>query len=159
MLGGESTPLTTVADPYDPAKVQIGISEGGTTRAFPDGFIAGGSVAGLLRVQNHDIADARGLLGQIASAIAGALNQQQALGLDLGQPASAGAPLLSIGAPAVAASSNNAQAGGVPVASYVNGSGVRVSSVSISVVVEQRSCSRATTSWSPIRRCRPAATS
>jgi len=134
VLGGESTPLTALADPFDPAKVQIGISEGGTTRAFPDGFIAGGSVAGLLRVQNHDIPDARGLLGQLASAIAGSLNQQQALGIDLGQPPGPGAPLLSIGAASVAPSANNAMAGGVPVASYVNGSGVRVSSVSITVV-------------------------
>ncbi|HEY4958788.1 MAG TPA: flagellar hook-associated protein FlgK [Caldimonas sp.] len=134
VLGSDSTPLTTVADPYDPSKVQIGIKEGSTTRAFPDGFVAGGSVAGLLRVQNHDIPDARGLIGQMASAIAGALNKQQSLGLDLGSPASAGAPLLAIGAASVAASSNNAMAGGVPVASYLNGSGVRVSSVSISVV-------------------------
>ena len=62
------------------------------------------------------------------------LNAQQALGLDLGQPAGAGAPLLSVGAASAPPSSNNAKAGGVPVASYVNGSGVRVSSVSISVV-------------------------
>jgi len=134
VLGGEATALTALADPYDPAKVQIGITEGGTTRAFPDGFIAGGSVAGLLRVQNHDLGDARGLLGQLASAIAGSLNDQQALGIDLGQPPGPGAPLLSVGAASVAPSSNNAQAGGVPVASYINGSGVRVSSVSIAVV-------------------------
>ena len=134
VLGADATALTTVPDPFDPAKVQLGITEGGTTRAFPDGFIAGGSVAGLLRVQNHDLPDARGLLGQLASAIAGSLNQQQALGLDLGQPAGPGAPLLSIGAASVAPSSNNAMAGGVPVASYINGAGVRVSSVSIAVV-------------------------
>src|SRR4029079_15341866 len=124
VLGGESTPLVALADPFDPAKVQLGVSEGGTTRAFPDGFIAGGSVAGLLRVQNHDIPDARGLLGQMASAIAAALNEQQALGVDLGQPPGPGAPLLSIGAATVAPSTSNAIAGGVPVASYVNGSGV-----------------------------------
>ncbi|HEV7575689.1 MAG TPA: flagellar hook-associated protein FlgK [Caldimonas sp.] len=134
VLGAESTPLTALADPYDPAKVQVGITEGGTTRAFPDGFIAGGSVAGLLRVQNHDLGDARGLLGQLASAIAGSLNAQQALGLDLGQPSGPGAPLLAVGAASVAPSSNNAKVGGVPVASYVNGLGARVSSVSITVV-------------------------
>src|SRR5439155_3318437 len=33
VLGGESTPLVAVADQYDPTKVQIGITEGGTTRA------------------------------------------------------------------------------------------------------------------------------
>jgi flagellar hook-associated protein 1 FlgK len=62
------------------------------------------------------------------------LTGQQALGLDLGQPAAAGAALLAVGAASVAASSSNARAGGVPVASYVNGSGVRVASVSIAVV-------------------------
>jgi len=134
VLGSEATPLTTVADRYDASKVQIGIREGATTRAFPDAFVAGGSIAGLLRVQNHDLPDARALIGQMASAIAGALNGQQALGLDLGQPAAAGAALLGVGAASVAASSSNAMAGGVPVASYVNGSGVRVSSVSIAVV-------------------------
>ena len=133
VLGGTATALSAVTDPFDPARVQLGIAEAGTTRAFPDGFIAGGSVAGLLRVQNHDLPDARGLIGRLASAIAGALNKQQALGLDLGQPAAAGAPLLAIGAAAVAPSSNNAMVGGVPVASYLSG-GVRVSSVSIAVV-------------------------
>ena len=39
-------------------------------------------------------ADARDLLGQMAAAIAGALNSQQALGLDLGHAGAAGAPLL-----------------------------------------------------------------
>ncbi len=134
VLGAEATPLTTVVDPFDPSKVQVGISDGGNLRAFPDGFIAGGSVAGLLRVQNHDIPDARGLIGQLASAIAGALNTQQSLGLDLGQPASAGAPLLALGTASVAPSSGNAKLAGVPVASYVNGAGVRVPSVSITVV-------------------------
>ncbi|MGZ5204910.1 MAG: flagellar hook-associated protein FlgK, partial [Caldimonas sp.] len=61
VLGGDATPLVAVADAYDKSKLQLGISEGGATRAFPDGFVAGGSVAGLLRFQNHDLADARGL--------------------------------------------------------------------------------------------------
>ena len=134
VLGGDTTQLAAVADVYDPAKLQLGITEGGVTRAFPDGFVSGGSLAGLLRVQNHDIPDARALVGQLASSIAGALNSQQALGLALGQPASAGGPLLSIGAPRVSPSTQNAMSGGVPVASYVDGTGTRVSSVSINVV-------------------------
>jgi len=123
-----------VTDPYDATKVQLGLVEGGITRAFTDGFVAGGTVAGLLRVQNHDIPAARGLIGQLASAIGGALNAQQALGLDLSQPATAGAPLLTLGPAIVSAASTNAQAGGVPVASYLSGGGARVSSVSIAVV-------------------------
>jgi len=134
VLGATATPLAAVTDPYDATKVQLGLVEGGITRAFTDGFVAGGTVAGLLRVQNHDIPAARGLIGQLASAIGGALNAQQALGLDLSQPATAGAPLLTLGAAIVSAASTNAQAGGVPVASYVTGGGARVSSVSIAVV-------------------------
>ena len=102
-------------------------------RAFADGFIAGGSVSGLLRVQNHDLGDARNLIGQLASSVAGSLNRQQSLGLDLSSPAASGAPLLAVGAPTATGSANNAMTGGVPVASYLSG-GVRVSSVSMTVV-------------------------
>ena len=134
VLGGNATDLTAVADAYDPSKVQLGITESGATRAFPPGFVTGGSIAGMLRFQNTDIADARNLLGQMAAAITGRLNQQQALGLDLGQPPGSGQPLLTVGLPVVAPASTNAQAAGVPVASYVNGAGVRVPSVSLTIV-------------------------
>ncbi len=69
----------------------------------------------------------------MAQALAGAVNNQQALGLSLGQPPVSGAPLLDTGALRVAPSYNNAKAGGVDVASYVNGSGVRVPSVGITI--------------------------
>ncbi len=111
VLGSNATALTTVADAYDPSKLQLGITEGSTTRAFPDGFVSGGSVGGLLRFQNHDIVDARGWLGQLAASIARALNAQQALGIDLRQPTSAGGPLLAIGQTKVLPSSNNASGG------------------------------------------------
>ena len=134
VLGGEASTLAAVPDAYDPAKVQLGITEAGQTRALPSGFVTGGSVAGLLRFQNSDLPDARNLLGQMAAAISGRLNQQQALGLDLGQPPGSGAPQLSVGSPGVSPASTNAQAGGVAVASYINGSGVRVPSVSLTIV-------------------------
>ena len=159
VLGGNATPLVAVADAFDPAKVQIGISEGGVTRAFPDGFIAGGSVAGLLRFQNHDLADARNLLGQLAAAITGQLNAQQALGLDLGTPSAfGGAAARRSARPRCAPSSNNAKAGGVPVASYINGSGVRVPSVSISTVDSRRAAAERLRADGRSRRCRPAST-
>ena len=127
------------------ARCSSASAKAASTRAFPDGFIAGGSIAGLLRFQNHDLADARNLLGQLAAAIAGSLNAQQALGLDLGQPARLRRAAARDRRASVAPSSNNAMAGGVPVASYVNGSGVRVSSVS-DQHRRPASCSRATTS-------------
>jgi flagellar hook-associated protein 1 FlgK len=134
VLGSNATTLAAVPDPYDPAKVQLGITDSGATRAFPPGFVTAGSIAGLLQFQNVDLRDARDMLGQMAVAISGRLNAQQALGLDLGTPPGSGAPLLSTGAPLVQPSNNNAQAGGVPVASYVNGAGQRVPSVSLSIV-------------------------
>jgi flagellar hook-associated protein 1 FlgK len=134
VLGSNATTLAAVPDQYDPSKVQLGITESGATRAFPPGFVTAGSIAGLLQFQNVDLRDARDMLGQMAVAITGRLNSQQALGLDLGTPPGAGAPLLSTGAPLVQPSSNNAQVGGVPVASYINGAGQRVPSVSLAIV-------------------------
>lgn len=108
VLGGEPSSLMALADPYDPSKVQIGVREGAKTRLLVESNISGGSVAGLLRFQNEDLPDARNALGQMAAAIGGALNAQQALGLDLttaaGRP---GGALFAIGAPRVLPSSAN----------------------------------------------------
>jgi flagellar hook-associated protein 1 FlgK len=135
VLGSQATKVAPVADPFDPSRLQFGIADsGGTVRALPTQLITGGSIAGLLRFQNGDLVDARNLVGQLASAVAGSLNGQQALGLNLLTPAGAGSPILSVGAPLTLASSANAMAAGVPVASYVNASGVRVPSVSMTVV-------------------------
>jgi flagellar hook-associated protein 1 FlgK len=59
------------------------------------------SLSGLMKFQNEDLTAANNLLGQMASAISGAVNGQQALGLDLGQPAGPGAPIFAVGAPRV----------------------------------------------------------
>jgi flagellar hook-associated protein 1 FlgK len=134
VLGNQATPLAAVPDPFDPSKMQLGISDSGTVREMPIELVTGGSLAGLLRFQNDDLTDARNLLGQLASAIAGSLNGQQALGLDLGQPAAAGAPILSVGNPVTLPATGNAMSGGVPVASYVDGSGNRVPSVGLTIV-------------------------
>ena len=134
VLGGEATKLAAMADEFNPAVVRLGISDASGTHVMPDSLITGGSVAGLLRFQNTDLVDARNLLGQMAQALAGKVNEQQALGLDLGQPAGAGAPIFSTGALTVLPGSGNAQAGGVPVASYIDGTGTRVPSVSFSIV-------------------------
>lgn len=135
VLGNQATKLAAITDTFDPSKMQIGIVDaGGTVREMPAELITGGSIAGLLRFQNVDLVDARNLVGQLASAVAGSLNAQQALGLDLLTPAGAGAPILSVGGPLTLPSSNNAMAGGVPVASYIDANGVRVSSVSMTVV-------------------------
>jgi len=111
VLGANANTLKAAPDPYDPSKVQLALQEGGVDRLVPTDAIAGGSMAGLIRFQNEDLTDARNLLGQMAVAVSGAMNQQQALGLNLGQPASMGSPLFSVGAPkSLPASSNGGNA-------------------------------------------------
>jgi flagellar hook-associated protein 1 FlgK len=100
VLGANANKLTTVADPYDPSKVQLGINVGsGLSSLIPQDALTDGSISGMLRFQNDDLVDARNLLGQMAAAISGAVNQQQALGLDMGKPAGNGSPLYAVGAP------------------------------------------------------------
>jgi flagellar hook-associated protein 1 len=107
VLGGNANTIKAVPDTFDPAKVMLTMKEGATNRLIPTDSLAGGSLAGLLKFQNEDLSAAKNLLGQMAAAVTGAVNKQQALGLDLGQPASAGAPIFSVGAPRVLSASNN----------------------------------------------------
>ncbi len=107
VLGSTTNRLVAAPDPFDPSKSQLALEEGGVARLVPGNSIAGGRIAGLVRFQNEDLAAARNLLGQLAVALSGAVNRQQSLGLDGSQPARAGAPLFSVGAPRTLASTDN----------------------------------------------------
>jgi flagellar hook-associated protein 1 FlgK len=134
VLGSQATQLIAASDPYDPARVGLGWRDASGDHAFPDTLITGGSIAGLLRFQGQDLADARNRLGQMAAALSGRINEQQALGLDLRQPAGSGAPIFSVGAPQVLPAATNARdAAGNFAASVVNAGGVRVPTVSLTV--------------------------
>jgi flagellar hook-associated protein 1 len=133
VLGGEASKLTLTTDRADPARVGLSLVEAGKTIPLPSSILATGKIGGLLRFQNSDLVDARNLLGQMAQAIAGAVNEQQALGLALSQTATSGAPIFSTGAARVAPNIGNAKAGGVDVASYLDANGVRVPSVAIAI--------------------------
>ncbi|WP_428420079.1 flagellar hook-associated protein FlgK [Methylibium sp.] len=109
VLGSNALQLKAVPDTYDAAKVRLSINEAGGDRLLPQDTLVAGKLSGLLAFQDKDLTDARALIGQMASAIAGAVNQQQALGLDLGQPAGSGAPLFSLGTPAALPASTNAR--------------------------------------------------
>lgn len=74
------------------------MTEAGVTRDLDTGSVSGGTVAGLLQFQNEDLAQARSLLTGLANAIVDATNTQQASGLNLGDPATAGSPLFTQGA-------------------------------------------------------------
>ena len=85
--------------------------------------LGGGTIAGLLRFQNDDLVDARTQLGQLAAALSGKVNEQQALGLDLRDPPGSGAPIFAVGAAVALPNANNA----------VNGAGQFIGQVSLSV--------------------------
>ena len=107
VLGSNANVLKALPDVYDPSKVMLTLTEGGANRPIPADSLAGGSLAGLLKFQNEDLTAAKNLLGQMAAAVSGAVNKQQSLGLDLGQPAAPGAPIFSVGAPRVLGASTN----------------------------------------------------
>jgi flagellar hook-associated protein 1 FlgK len=97
VLGSNANSIKAVPDTFDPAKVMLTMSEGGTDRLIAPGSLGGGSLSGLLKFQNEDLTAAKNLIGQLATAVSGAVNTQQSLGLDLGQPAGTGAPIFSVG--------------------------------------------------------------
>ena len=133
VLGGQAAAMVTLPDPYDPSRLQLGLKESGGTVVLPDNLLTGGSMAGLMRFQNEDLVDARNLLGQIAASVAGRVNEQQALGLDLRQPAGSGAPIFDTGPAKVLTNRNNAKVGGVDVATTLDANGARISTVSLVV--------------------------
>ena len=111
VLGTQVNTLKAVPDSFDATKIQLAMTEGRIERRIPQDSLAGGSLAGLLRFQNEDLGDAQNQLGQMATAISGAVNTQQALGLDLRQPAGSGAPIFSVGSGRVLAAGSGGSGG------------------------------------------------
>jgi flagellar hook-associated protein 1 len=113
VLGTQATKLAFASDEFDITRGAIAVNDSGTLRSLPSSLLAGGSIGGLLRFQNEDLADARAALGRMAAAFGVRANEQQALGLDLRTPPGSGAPLFDVGAPlALAAQSNARDVGG-----------------------------------------------
>jgi len=133
VLGNKAAELVTLQDGLDPSRLSLGLKDGAGTQPMPEGLVTGGSMAGLMRFQNEDLVDARNLLGQMAAALSGRINEQQALGLDLRQPAGSGAAIFSVGSARVLPAAGNAEVGGVDVASMVNASGALVPTVGVTV--------------------------
>ncbi len=113
VLGKEAQSLAVVPSTEDPSRFAIAITDNGISRRLSENSLAGGSLSGLLRFQNVDLVQGRTLMGQMAAAFAGKVNQQQSLGLDLSNPSASGAPMFDIGAPqAVPANTNGVDAAG-----------------------------------------------
>lgn len=107
VLGSDAETLTLTRDEFDSSKARLALSGPGYTIALNEDMLQGGSIGGLLQVQNKDLGDAKNLLGQMTAALAWGVNQQQSLGIDLSSPAQAGSPIFSVGTPQVLASVNN----------------------------------------------------
>ena len=115
VLGGIASELQIGLDPEDASRsaVQL-VEDGGGARTIDSATFGAGSLDGLLRFQNEDLVDARNLIGQIAAAVAGVVNAQQVLGVNLQEPAGSvpSQPLFAVGAPQAIAASTNAKSGG-----------------------------------------------
>jgi flagellar hook-associated protein 1 FlgK len=123
VLGTQAQPLTVQVDPADATRSALGLADSGIVRLLDPQELGGGSIAGLLRFQNDDLVDARTQLGQLAAALAGKVNEQQALGLDMSDPPGSGVPIFAAGPAVALADAGNA----------VNGAGQFIGRVSLSV--------------------------
>lgn len=123
VLGTQVQPLTVEVDPDDATRSALGLSDSGFVRLLQPQELGGGAITGLLQFQNDDLVDARTLLGQLAAALSGTVNQQQALGLDMSDPPGSGVPIFAVGAAVALPHARNA----------VNGAGQFVGKVSLSV--------------------------
>ena len=93
VLSNQTADLSVTTDASGAAAVQI--TEAGVSRILDSDTLAGGTMAGLLRFQNEDLVDARALLEDLANGIVAAANNQQAAGLNLRSPATAGGPIFA----------------------------------------------------------------
>jgi len=120
VLGSESVDMQVVQDPNDSSRSALAVKEGPNLVRVDDRALAGGDIAGLLRFQNDDLVQGRNLVGQLAAAVAGAVNTQQVRGLNLQPPAGSlpSQPLFQVGAPQALAQAANAKDGaGQPIGS------------------------------------------
>jgi flagellar hook-associated protein 1 len=109
VTGSVAQSLTTLPDPYDPTRSDIGITGGGGTAANITSEISGGSLGGLLAVRTQVLDAAQNSLGQISVGLATLVNQQQQSGMDL--TGSLGSPMFAAGGPeSLPAASNTGSA-------------------------------------------------
>jgi flagellar hook-associated protein 1 FlgK len=84
VLGTSASQVALSTDAFgDPLKSVLTMQRDGLTVEMNEVTLAGGSLSGLLRFNNTDLADAGNLLGRMALALGTVVNQQHSLGLDL----------------------------------------------------------------------------
>jgi len=113
VLGGQASPLRVIPDTFDLSQVRLAVEIAGQNVPLETNLLGGGSVSGMLRFQDEDLASARAGLGQLATTMATTMNAQQALGLDLnGMP---GTDLFNIADPTVLPAAGNSGTGSLSV--------------------------------------------
>jgi flagellar hook-associated protein 1 FlgK len=106
VVGQNAMQLVARPNPDDPQNVEVGLVTGAGVLRFTANDITGGTLGGLLAFRDGPLADAENALGRIAVNVATAVNDQQALGLDL--HGSFGAALFATPQPVVSAATTNA---------------------------------------------------
>lgn len=97
VVGKTATPLTTVTNAYDPARLEV--AYGSAAGPLISNQITGGSLGGALAFRSETLDVARNSLGQLALGVAGTANEQHRMGMDLdGQ---LGGDVFAVTAPAV----------------------------------------------------------
>lgn len=99
VLGNRAESMVLSTDAFDSTRSAVTIREGQGLRLVAAEALGGGRMAGLLKFQDEDLTRATTTFGQLARALAGAVNQQQQLGLNLQPPAGsvASQPLFGFG--------------------------------------------------------------
>ncbi|MDZ7813269.1 MAG: flagellar hook-associated protein FlgK [Ideonella sp.] len=120
VLGNEASEIVVKPGDPNPSMAALAISTQGQMLDLNADALTGGSVAGLINFQNKDLVDARNMLGQMAAAFAGKVNEAQSRGLDLGKPPGPGVALFRFGGPEALPSRFNARDGGGQVLASVD---------------------------------------
>lgn len=114
VVGTTASKVTTVADPYQPERLQLALqTQGGTITLDPKAV--GGQIGGLLEFRDTVLTPAQAELGKLAVGLAETFNSTHRQGVDLyGQM---GADFFNIGNPRVTGNANNTGTGSIT-ASY-----------------------------------------
>ncbi|HBK46806.1 MAG TPA: flagellar hook-associated protein FlgK [Xanthomonadaceae bacterium] len=114
VVGTTASKLITVADPYQPGKLQLAVQTQGANVSL-DAKSLGGQLGGLLEFRSNVLEPTQAELGRIAVGLASSFNDAHAQGMDL--YGAMGGDFFSYASPAVAANPGNAGTGSLT-ASY-----------------------------------------
>jgi flagellar hook-associated protein 1 FlgK len=116
VLGSQTFQLAAVPSTSDPSQTTIAYQPAANapTQYLPESSLTGGSLGGLLQFRSQTLEPAETALNTLAATVAGAVNQQNELGLN--QSGQQGAALFSVPGPTVIANTANTGTGVVSVA-------------------------------------------